>query len=81
MMIRTPKATRNARARARGVSAFLKQCNQGNFTDSGLPTKSFRTKSDSRTAFICANPAKRRFAPSAVNALIGASFRHNRART
>ncbi len=46
-----------------------------------LPVKSFRTKSDSWSAFICANPAKCRVCASAVNALIGAQFRQNRART
>jgi hypothetical protein len=44
-----------------------------------LQAKSFRTKSDSRSAFICANPAKCRFSESAVNALIAANFGQNRA--
>jgi len=35
----------------------------------------FRTKSDSRTAFNCANPAQCRFALGALNALVGARFR------
>ena len=42
-------------------------------------TSIFRTKSDSRSAFICANPAKSRFQTSAHNALTDANFCQNRA--
>jgi hypothetical protein len=39
----------------------------------------FRTKSDSRTAYFCAIRAKSLLSASAVNALIGATFRRKRA--
>ena len=42
--------------------------------------KHFPTKSDTRTTLFCANRAKSGFSASAVNALIAADFRRNRAR-
>jgi hypothetical protein len=42
-------------------------------------TEPFRTKSDTQTAFNCANPAKRPFSAVASNTLIRASFHRNRA--
>src|SRR4026208_1858411 len=43
--------------------------------------ESFRTKSDRRSALICANRAKWVICASPSNALIAASFRQNRATT
>jgi hypothetical protein len=45
----------------------------------GSRHQAFRTKSDSRSALICANRAKPIFLANAVNALIVASFWRNRA--
>lgn len=50
-----------------------------NLIASAVTAESFRPKSDTETAFIWANRANRRISPQALNTLISANFRQNRA--